>query len=117
MTAWDSMRGSRYLAEDPLAHPPTQMALLLLSWCLVLSPCYLYFLRLGGHRGDIVKGRPASVGGWVRERREEHATDHTSSSQASGGFHSNPHNRKSSFQSYGTSDAQREQMIHSGLPS
>lgn len=82
MTAWDSMRGSRYLAEDPLAHPPTQMALLLLSWCLVLSPCYLYFLRLGGHRGDIVKGRPASVGGWVRERREEHATDHTSSSIA-----------------------------------
>lgn len=70
MTAWDSMRGSRYLAEDPLAHPPTQMALLLLSWCLVLSPCYLYFLRLGGHRGDIVKGRPASVGGWVRERRK-----------------------------------------------
>lgn len=63
-----------------------------------------------------MKGLPASVGGWVRERREEHATDHTSSSQASGVFHSNPHNSKSSFYCCGTSDAQREQVIHSELP-
>lgn len=88
--------------RGPLANPPTN-ALFLPSWYLVLSPSQPYFLRLGGHREGIKgigKGLLASEGGGVEEKATAYA--YTFSSQASRGFHSNPHKSKSSFYSCGS---------------
>lgn len=111
MTAWDPMRWEGIqdkchvllcLAEGPLANPPTN-ALSLPGWYLILSPSQPYCLRLGEHREGIKgigKGLLASEGGWVEEQATAYA--HTLSSQASRGFHSNPHKSKSSFYSCGS---------------